>query len=420
MLAQLINSGRLKRGADGSYSISDAPDSNTMYGGAEQGQLFGNGLVGQAISNPIVNGVKGVTTLPGERTDYTPEEVLEYKNFIGTHGGFERLPSSLKSKIWDTMTPDELQYVRYAQAQKEKDNPGIGGGIASLFTGGLSDVVQGNMAGTAINELGPWASVINPISAALTAHTGGLFDIGMGLDKAGKTDGSFLDKFGAFADRSMDPMGAVDTVTRYIGDGIYAVVPSVSPYLEKAGTLIGGVIGSAYLPGIGTAGGAAAGSGIGNKLGSGHREYDYFGDLFNAVKSGASAYAGYALGGIPGMLAKGVINTGGNLLYPYINPDGKYVKNTDPNKLSLLQDQLISSGGDLLGTTGAMIGGLLSSPKQNPDLAPITQQQGLVPIDWEAELKKLSMPLEIKRKKEEEDTYMNYKFKPKDYLVNYL
>lgn len=434
MLAQLINSGRLKRGVDGSYSISDAPDSNTMYGGAEQGQLFGDGLVGQAISNPIVNGVKGVTTLPGERTDYTPEEVLEYKNFIGTHGGFERLPTALQGLIWNGATDKERSLAQYAWAKKAQDNPGIGNplkGIASFLTAGVSDLFQGNTPGS--GAIGMTADVFNApsgvknwlqnLGSSITTFGGS--DLVEGFKKADKMEGSFWDKLGAGFDRSVDPGGTVDTHTRVTGDAIYNLWPEITPYLKSLGTTIGTAVGS-IIPGIGNIAGAAIGTGIGSKLGSGTRNYDYFGDAVDTLLSTGSAYLGSQ--GVNSVI-RGALTTGGKLLKNTINPRSK-----NPNSyaeaahiLASSLPGLSASGGGLLSSMAA--GGLLSSPKQNIDPTAITQQalypqisqqQGLVPIDWEAELKRLSMPLEIKRKKEEEDTYMNYKFKPKDYLVNYL
>jgi hypothetical protein len=413
MLAQLINSGRLKRGVDGSYSISDAPDSNTMYGGAEQGQLFGNGLVGQAISNPIVNGVKGVTTLPGERTDYTPEEVLEYKNFIGTHGGFERLPTALQGLIWNGATDEERSLAQYAWAKKAQDNPGIGGGIASLFTGGLSDVVQGKAPGSGLGNLSPVMNFMNP----------GLVS-GYGvIDNLKKGD------WAKALNYAIDPVTepGIDYLATKSGEGIEKLVPGFTQY----GPALGALIGTAVAPGYGT----LAGYELGNKIKGGSALEGVIGGatigatyglssllspyLSSVMGKKAGAVAGKALGGIGGK----AVNIGSKYLANVLNPRSAATAISPFLAQGLLQEQ----ANYVDGGTGS--GGLLSSPKQNPDLAPntqtipslqVAQQQGLVPIDWEAELKKLSMPLEIKRKKEEEDTYMNYKFKPKDYLVNYL
>ena len=357
---------------------------------------------------------------------YSPDELAELNRVIAKTGAYSALSDNVKAQLENTYTPEQKALRAWSNAKQAADRENsfgnlLPGAIGSLFTAGLSDVYQGNAPGAAISKMGPLASMINPVTANHTIFSGGLSDLIQGGDKAGKTDGSWLDKLGAGLDRAVDPNGMVDEHTRYAGDALYSIAPSLSPYMQKIGTALGSVIGS-YIPVLGTAAGAAIGSGVGSKLGSGHRKLDYFGDLYDA----GQAYVGGSLGGgITGMLGKALVNTGGNLLYPYINPEGKYVKRPEGNQLSLLQDQLLSTGGDLL--TGGMGSGVSKAAGLVPSLAatalPLGQntETDTNPINWASEVQKLTMPVFLKKKKDEKDEgYMDYKFRPKDYLVNYL
>ena len=357
---------------------------------------------------------------------YSPDELAELNRVIAKTGAYSALSDNVKAQLENTYTPEQKQLRAWSNAKQAEDKANSFSGLLpnallSALSAGVYDVTQGEMPGNAFSKLGPLASMLNPVTFGLNVGTAGLSDLAYGIDKAGKTSGSWLDKVGAGLDRAVDINGVVDEGTRYAGDALYSIAPSLSPYMQKIGTALGSVIGS-YIPVLGTAAGAAIGSGVGSKLGSGHRKLDYFGDLYDA----GQAYVGNSLGGgITGMLGKALVNTGGNLLYPYINPEGKYVKRPEGNQLSLLQDQLLSTGGDLL--TGGMGSGVSKAAGLVPSLAatalPLGQNTETEqnPINWASEVQKLTMPVFLKKKKDEEDEgYMDYKFRPKDYLVNYL
>ena len=358
---------------------------------------------------------------------YSPDELAELNRVIAKTGAYSALSDNVKAQLENTYTPEQKQLRAWSNAKQAADKANSFGGLLpnalmSALSAGVYDVTQGEMPGNAFSKLGPLASMLNPVTFGLNVGTAGLSDLAYGIDKAGKTSGSWLDKVGAGLDRAVDINGVVDEGTRYAGDALYSIAPSLSPYMQKIGTTLGSVIGS-YIPVLGTAAGAAIGSGVGSKLGSGHRKLDYFGDLYDA----GQAYVGNSLGGggITGMLGKALVNTGGNLLYPYINPEGKYVKRPEGNQLSLLQDQLLSTGVDLL--TGGMGSGVSKAAGLVPSLAatalPLGQntETDTNPINWASEVQKLTMPVFLKKKKDEEDEgYMDYKFRPKDYLVNYL
>ena len=169
----------------------------------------------------------------------------------------------------------------------------------SVATGGISDMVQGDPMFGAFNQalydkgvIGSDGLKLLNVASGLGGSmlTFGLSDLTAGINKGLETGDVW-----AGIDRSIDPGGSVDYVTRGLGDIIYSISPEISQYLSEAGTAIGGAIGS-YVPVIGTGVGAAIGSGIGSKLESGNRDYDYGGDFLNAGTSylGGSAVQGIA------------------------------------------------------------------------------------------------------------------------------
>lgn len=173
-----------------------------------------------------------------------------------------------------------------------------GKAIASIATGGLSDLVEGDMPlsgsveGTA-EALGldkattRWLKDIN--SQTLT----GGFDQPYKAYQAATSGDGKVDIWKGI-DRLVDPAGTIDYSLRQTGDVIYDVAPGVTPYLKTAGTTLGGIIGS-YIPVIGTAAGAAIGSGIGSKLTSGTRQESYGKDFLDAGIAYGSVKAAGAL-----------------------------------------------------------------------------------------------------------------------------
>jgi hypothetical protein len=350
------------------------------------------------------------------KSEYTPAEVSEYKNFVGTYGGFERLPSSLQAQIWDSSTEEEQALAKFAAARKAEDNPGIGGAISSLFTGGLSDVVQGNAPGSGLGNLSPIMSFMNP---GLVSGYGVIDNL---------KEGNWAKALNYAIDPITEP--GIDYLATASGKQLEKLVPGVTQY----GPTLGALIGTAIAPGYGT----LAGFELGNKIKGGSALDGVLGgaaigatyglsSLLSPYLSGvlgdkAGAVAGKAIGNIGGK----AVNIGGKLLSNYLNP--KNVGTTvSPLLMQLLaQDSTLQSGQtpdlssiqNAIANTPYASGGLLGETS-----APMLQQQSqqaLNPINWASEVEKLRMPLMIKKKEEDEEGYMNYRFKPKDYLVDYL
>ena len=154
--------------------------------------------------------------------------------------------------------------------------------VASVLTFGVSDIVQGDRP---FENLGEWSILPQLL---LSIATGGIADVLYGIEKASHADGEWYDKLFTGIDRAIDPGGTVDYSFRKIGDEL---PEQWKPYLNTAGTVIGGVVGS-YVPVLGNAAGAAIGSGVGSKLAGGTDSYDYTGDFIKAGMAYAGGKAG--------------------------------------------------------------------------------------------------------------------------------
>jgi hypothetical protein len=151
--------------------------------------------------------------------------------------------------------------------------------VASVLTGGLSDVVQGNKLGEGLlGEEG--ANLFQDF--VLSTGTAGLSDAYEGYEKYKETGDIW-----AGADRLIDPGGVVDYGTRKIGSFL---PDEIRQYAPKLGTIIGSVI----YPVAGT----AAGYGIGAKLKGAEDNYDYKGDFIGAATAAALAYLGQQAGNV--------------------------------------------------------------------------------------------------------------------------
>lgn len=349
------------------------------------------------------------------KSEYTPAEVSEYKNFVGTYGGFERLPSSLQTQIWDSSTEEEQALAKFAAARKAEDNPGIGGAISSLFTGGLSDVVQGNAPGSGLGNLSPIMSFMNP---GLVSGYGVIDNL---------KEGNWAKALNYAIDPITEP--GIDYLATASGKQLEKLVPGVTQY----GPTLGALIGTAIAPGYGT----LAGFELGNKIKGGSALDGVLGgaaigatyglsSLLSPYLSGvlgdkAGAVAGKAIGNIGGK----ALNIGGKLLSNYLNP--KNVGTTvSPLLMQLLaQDSTLQSGQtpdlssiqNAIANTPYASGGLLG--ETSTPMLQQQSQQALNPINWASEVEKLRMPLMLKKKDEEDEGY-SYTFKPKDYLVDYI
>lgn len=233
---------------------------------------------------------------------------------------------------------------------KEEDSGGLGGAALSLLSGGMSDVVQGDMPGQGISNLGPVAQVLNPVTFGLNAGTGGLSDLAYGYEKASNTEGDFWDKLAAGADRAVDINGAVDVATRATGDEINRAAPEVVPYIKPIATTVGTII----YPGAGT----AAGYGIGAKLEDGTRTKDYLGDL----KGAGVAYLGGAAGGAVGNTVGSA--TGSHILGGAAGGATSGVVSSTPQAIKEGSWSPLVRGG----LTGAVVGGLGGAARELGDL----------------------------------------------------
>lgn len=214
---------------------------------------------------------------------YSPEELEGYNKAIARGGvNMGALPDNLLRQLENTYTPYQKALRQWSNEKQAADKGGIfgsfnwdnlGDALGSIFSGGISDVIQGKAPGSGVSSLHPLMAIFDPISKLYSAGTGMMYDIAAGIDKAGKTDGSFWNKLAAAVDRSLDPSGAVDTATRYTGEAIKTALPAATPYLQTAGTAIGTLIGA--LTPITPFGGALVGNALGGKLQQGTRNKDY-------------------------------------------------------------------------------------------------------------------------------------------------
>jgi hypothetical protein len=114
--------------------------------------------------------------------------------------------------------------------------------VASVLTGGVSDIVQGKGPGSSIVSTLTDDATTNRLYDQITmsAATGGIND----AYEAYQNGGNLYD----FVDRAVDPGGSVDYSFRtggsYLPEGVRSAAPSL-------GTLVGGIVGS-YVPVIGT------------------------------------------------------------------------------------------------------------------------------------------------------------------------
>lgn len=165
-------------------------------------------------------------------------------------------------------------YARYLRPGEGKKSHGMFGSFSpavSFFTGGLSDVIQGDKLGEGfLGEKG--GSLFQDF--LLSTGTAGLSDAYKGYEKYQDIGDIF-----AGIDRAIDPGGVVDTWTRKIGSFLPDEIRQYAPALGSA-------IGSAIYPVAGT----AAGYGIGAKLKGGEDVYNYKGDMIGAGTAAALAY----------------------------------------------------------------------------------------------------------------------------------
>jgi hypothetical protein len=258
---------------------------------------------------------------------YSPDELAELNRVIAATGNYAALSDNAKAQLENTYTPEQKALRAWSNAKQAADRESnlgsfnwgnLGSALGSLFTGGISDMVRGEAPGTAINSLHPAMSIINPVTLFTSSASSLISDMIAGAKKASDTEGSFFDKIAAAIDRSLDINGAVDTATRYTGEGLKIAAPAITPYLQTAGTAIGTLIGM-FTP-ITPFGGALVGNALGGKLQQGTSNKDYLKSWQDAgVVAGtyglgkvvapylSSLVGGGTLGKVAGSLGKSVI-----------------------------------------------------------------------------------------------------------------
>lgn len=364
---------------------------------------------------------------------YSPDELAELNRVIAKTGAYSALSDNAKAQLENTYTPEQKQLRAWSNAKQaaDRESSSFAGGVASLLTGGISDVFQGKSPGAGLGSFSPFINIFNP---GLVSGYGVIDNL---------KEGDWAKAINYAVDPVTEP--GIDWLATSSGKQLEKLVPGVT----QLGPTLGAFIGTAIAPGYGTLAGYELGNKIkggsalegligGGTIGATYGLSSLLAPYVSPYISGISATVGNALddvvgGTLAGNLGEKATSWAGNAL---INNLIKKGVNTGANALlgALTPSVANELSGLLTGSTDTTAtdtttGGLLSSSKTNllstPEVAatlPVTKTTtGLTPIDWVSELKKLSMPLDIKKKKDEEDEgYMDYKFRPKDYLVNYL
>jgi len=140
------------------------------------------------------------------------------------------------------------------------------GSIASVASGGLTDVLQGEAplsgAGTVVQ------SVLNPLSVSIPGAIEGI------------KNGDYSSALQYLVDPITEP--GIDSLARGSGDVIESAVPGISPYYRTLGSLVGTVV----APGWGT----LAGYEVGNKMAGGTADQALKGGAIIGATSAAGSY----------------------------------------------------------------------------------------------------------------------------------
>lgn len=312
----------------------------------------------------------------------------------------------------------------------------MGWNLKDIASGGLTKLVDDELS----DRIG---------EGFLSPLTGGLSDVYYGARKYKEEEGPWYNKLAAGVDRGLDVGGGIDYSLRKAGD--QWIPDKWKSYLQPAGSLIGGVVGS-YIPVVGTAIGAAAGSMVGSKLGG-----EGYAD--SAIKAGMT-YAG-AKGGQ--LLSNGMSPASNAYMQSpeYIDPGLLGNDVAAQNVGQSLTDQVIEGGTTVAKelakkaakqyalqlATQAIVGDI---PTYTPQVTPvINQNYSAVPITKGSEMTPAQSGLmddsqvqfadsrsafkpseyvdayaseEEKKRKEAELRRLltNYAFQPKEYLGKYL
>jgi hypothetical protein len=381
----------------------------------------------------------GISDPVEDTRTYSADELAELNKVIAATGNYSALSDNVKAQLENTYTPYEkwLRSYSYAKQAAEKEELPLHLGMLSLGTGGVSDIAQGKAPGSSLGDWSLFTDVFNPAFASAYGTVDSL------------KEGNWAKALNYAVDPVTEP--GLDKIATTSGKQLEKLVPGVTQWGPTVGALIGTI--ASPVPGVGTIAGYELGNKIkggselegligGAAIGATYGLSDLLSPYISPYISGISATVGNTLddvvgGTLAGTIGEKATSWAGNAL---INNLIKKGVNTGANALlgALTPSVANELSGLLTGSTGTdtttagtgtTTGGLLSTAKTNllstPEVAttlPVAKTTTeLTPIDWTSQLKKLSMPIELKKKKDkDEDDYMNYTFKPKDYLVNYL
>jgi hypothetical protein len=197
------------------------------------------------------------------------------------------------------------------------------GGLGSILSGGLTDVLGGNI---------PMAALASQPQLGFIASTlsGGISDALVGATKA-QDEGIY-----AGLDRAIDPGGFVDIATRKIGEQLPEEVRAKA---TGAGALIGNIIYPVF--------GAAAGAGIGSKLAGA----DYDEGFKSAIASMLASYIAQGAGGLDtgdlNSAGEMVAQTAGSGRYPISAAEWDVLYGGSPFDVGSVGSDIYSGGIDL-------------------------------------------------------------------------
>jgi hypothetical protein len=220
----------------------------------------------------------------------------------------------------------EMDTIIQAAALRQADSGGSDdfmGGLGSILSGGLTDVLGGNI---------PMAALASQPQLGFIASTlsGGISDALVGATKA-QDEGIY-----AGLDRAIDPGGFIDIVTRKIGEQL---PEEVRANATGAGALIGNIIYPVF--------GAAAGAGIGSKLAGA----DYDEGFKSAIASMLASYIAQGAGGLDtgdlNSAGEMVAQTAGSGRYPISAAEWDVLYGGSPFDVGSVGSDIYSGGIDL-------------------------------------------------------------------------
>jgi hypothetical protein len=273
--------------------------------------------------------------------------------------------------------------------------------VASIATGGVSDLVQGNSMGSGaldlINDIVPSHTFVGKLlpSMLMPAESAN-----RDLAETWSHGGNFVDKFSTSFDRLADPTNSVNYSLEGIGKQLPAGVRQAAPG-------IGATIGTIVYPVAGT----ALGYGIGAHLAGQNSTQALTGAGTAATAAWAGGALSNALGGATGKVA-------GNVASNAIKMGGSYLKNalmTDPNAVNRAWENMPDY--EKIATINSYKTSGLLNPTAAPDYVS-SDSPTPTPSFTKTELPKLADYDESKDKKIAEaltDEYKNYKLN--DYML---